>query len=109
MKQNITLTIEQRLLKRVRAIAAQRGTSISGLLAKELEKPVNRQAAYAKAKTRALAYLNTPFRLGGTRLTNREQLHERPEDEAKKVRHALKQVREGKTIPWSRVKDELGL
>ena len=31
------------------------------------------------------------------------------EDEAKKVRHALKQVREGKTIPWSRVKDELGL
>ena len=31
------------------------------------------------------------------------------EEEAKKVRHALKQVREGKTAPWSRVKDELGL
>jgi len=30
-------------------------------------------------------------------------------EEAKKVRHALKQVREGKTTPWSRVKDELGL
>jgi bifunctional DNA-binding transcriptional regulator/antitoxin component of YhaV-PrlF toxin-antitoxin module len=29
--------------------------------------------------------------------------------EAKKLRHALKQVREGKTTPWSRVKDELGL
>ena len=29
--------------------------------------------------------------------------------EAKKVRHAIKQVREGKTTPWSRVKHELGL
>jgi len=31
------------------------------------------------------------------------------EEEAKKLRHTLEQVREGKTIPWSRVKDELGL
>jgi bifunctional DNA-binding transcriptional regulator/antitoxin component of YhaV-PrlF toxin-antitoxin module len=30
-------------------------------------------------------------------------------EEAKKVRHALKQIRAGKTTPWSRVKDELGL
>jgi bifunctional DNA-binding transcriptional regulator/antitoxin component of YhaV-PrlF toxin-antitoxin module len=29
--------------------------------------------------------------------------------EAKKVRHALKQVREGKKTPWSQVKHELGL
>lgn len=29
--------------------------------------------------------------------------------EAKKVRHALKQVREGETVPWSQVKHELGL
>jgi len=29
--------------------------------------------------------------------------------EAKKVRHALKQVREGKTTPWRQVKHELGL
>jgi bifunctional DNA-binding transcriptional regulator/antitoxin component of YhaV-PrlF toxin-antitoxin module len=29
--------------------------------------------------------------------------------EAKKVRHGLKQVREGKTRPWSQVKHELDL
>jgi bifunctional DNA-binding transcriptional regulator/antitoxin component of YhaV-PrlF toxin-antitoxin module len=29
--------------------------------------------------------------------------------EAKKLRHALKQVREGKTKPWSQVKHDLGL
>jgi bifunctional DNA-binding transcriptional regulator/antitoxin component of YhaV-PrlF toxin-antitoxin module len=31
------------------------------------------------------------------------------EDEAKKVRHAVRQVREGKTTPWTKIKDELGL
>jgi len=30
-------------------------------------------------------------------------------EEAKKVRYAIKQVREGKTTPWSQVKHELGL
>jgi len=29
--------------------------------------------------------------------------------EARKVRHGLKQIREGKTVPWSQVKHELGL
>ena len=29
--------------------------------------------------------------------------------ETKQVRHALKQVAEGKTRPWSKIKDELGL
>jgi bifunctional DNA-binding transcriptional regulator/antitoxin component of YhaV-PrlF toxin-antitoxin module len=53
-----------------------------------------------------------PFRGGITVLTKRlttptsERLT--PED-AGKIRHALKQVREGKTTPWSQVKHELGL
>ncbi len=29
--------------------------------------------------------------------------------EAKKVRHALKQIREGKTRPWPQIKHELGV
>ena len=29
--------------------------------------------------------------------------------EARKVRHGLKQVREGKTVAWSQVKHELGM
>jgi hypothetical protein len=29
--------------------------------------------------------------------------------EAKNVRHALKQVQQGKTKPWGRIKHELGL
>ena len=30
-------------------------------------------------------------------------------EEAKKVRHGMKQIRQGKAIPWSQVKNELGL
>jgi hypothetical protein len=77
MKQNITLAIDQPLLKRARAIAAQRGTSISALLAQELGRLVNREAAYVQARRKALANLENPFHLGGTGISNREALHDR--------------------------------
>jgi hypothetical protein len=77
VKQNITLAIEKHLLKRARAIAAQRGTSISALLAQELARLVDREAAYAQGKKKALAYLKNPFHLGGAGIPNREALHDR--------------------------------
>jgi bifunctional DNA-binding transcriptional regulator/antitoxin component of YhaV-PrlF toxin-antitoxin module len=53
-----------------------------------------------------------PFRGGVTVLTKRlsTQAAERltPED-ATKLRHAMKQARQGKATPWSQVKHELGL
>lgn len=77
MKQNITLAIEKPLLKRARAIAVQSGKSISGLLSEELTRLAQREAAYARARSRALAHLNSPFRLGGARMADREALHGR--------------------------------
>ncbi len=77
MKQNITVALDKGLLKRARAIAAQRGTSISGLLAQELGMLVSREKAYARARTKALAYLNNPFHLGGPGIGDREALHDR--------------------------------
>jgi hypothetical protein len=77
VKQNITLAIEKPLLKRARAIAALRGTSVSALLALELGKVVDREVAYAQAKKKALAYLENPLHLGGAGITNREALHDR--------------------------------
>ena len=76
MKQNITLAIDKQLLKRARAFAAQRGTSISAMLADELQKSVARETAYQQAKARALAQLTAPFRLGG-KMPERETLHDR--------------------------------
>jgi hypothetical protein len=77
MKQNITLAVEKPLLKRARAIAAQRGKSVSALLADELEKIADQDAAYDKAMANALAFLKSPFHLGGEGLGDRERLHAR--------------------------------
>jgi hypothetical protein len=77
VKQNITLAIEKPLLKRARAVAAQRGTSVSALLAQELARLVDREVAYAQARTKALAYLQKPFHLGGAGILSREALHDR--------------------------------
>ncbi|HEY6291735.1 MAG TPA: hypothetical protein VI455_09280 [Terriglobia bacterium] len=77
MKRNITLAIDQELLKQARALAAQRGTSISGLLAAELERLVKDDYEYQQAKARALARLASPFHLGGGKMPSREELHDR--------------------------------
>ena len=77
MKRNITLAIDQRLLKKARAFAAQRGTSVSAMLADELLRILDRENAYEQAKIRALALLRSPFRLGGGKMASREALHDR--------------------------------
>jgi hypothetical protein len=77
MTQNITLALDKRLLKRVRAFAASRGLSVSRLLSQELLQLVEREAAYDRAKRKAFAYLDAPFRLGGSGISSRESLHER--------------------------------
>ncbi len=75
MRRKITLAIDRQLLKRARALAAQRGGSISGLAA-ELEKLV-REQRYQQAKARALALLASGFHLGGGKMPSREELHDR--------------------------------
>jgi len=70
MKQNITLALDKGLLKRVRAFAASRGVSVSGMLSEELLRMVERGMAYEHAKRRALAHL-------GKGIADRGALHER--------------------------------
>ena len=77
MKQNITLALDRKLLKQARALAAQRGTSISGLLALELERLVNNHEEYQQAKARALSRMATGFHLGGGKMPRREELYDR--------------------------------
>jgi hypothetical protein len=77
MKQNITLAIDQDLLKKARAHAARRGTSISAMLAYELQKIIARETAYEQARAKALDRLRSPFRLGGGTRPSREALHDR--------------------------------
>ncbi len=77
MKQNITLAIDKRLLKKARALAVERGASVSAMLAGELQKIVERESAYEQAKAKALAQLDSPFHFGGAGIRDREALHDR--------------------------------
>lgn len=77
MKQNITLALDQEILKAARALAAQRGTSISAMLADELHLKVEQQRHYEHSKQIALAMLDRGFPLGGQGIANREALHDR--------------------------------
>jgi hypothetical protein len=77
MKQNITLAVDKSLLKRARALAARQGSSVSAILAQELERIAEREDGYRQAKNRALARLRSPFPLGGEKMADRESLHDR--------------------------------
>ena len=77
MKQNVTVSIRRELLRHARALAAERRTSISGLLAAELEKQVKQARAYASNRRKALALLKQGLHLGGEGIANREDLHNR--------------------------------
>jgi predicted transcriptional regulator len=76
MRQNLTIAIEQDLIRRAKVLAAERGKSISRLLADELQRLVDDQASYLRAKESALAEIDAGLRLGG-RIVSREELHER--------------------------------
>jgi len=77
MKQNITLSIDQDLIKKVKVMAAQRQTSISGMLSDELRKVIQETEEYQWAKRRAMNNLKKGFHFGGVTMPSREDLHER--------------------------------
>jgi hypothetical protein len=76
-RQNVTLSLSRRVLKKVKIIAARRETSISGLLAQEIESLVGEEEAYEQAERQALSLLDKGFHLGGVIRSTRDELHER--------------------------------
>jgi Family of unknown function (DUF6364) len=77
MKQNVTLSLERQTLRKAKILAAKRGTSISGLLARQIEVLVGDEEAYENAERQALALLDQGFHMGGVIRASRDELHER--------------------------------
>lgn len=77
--QNVTLVVPKALLRKVKHLAVERETSISGLMVQALEEIVRHNDAYEQAKGRALHRLKSPFDLGlsGKITWTRDELHER--------------------------------
>jgi hypothetical protein len=76
-KQNITLSLDRSTIRKAKIVAARRSTSISGLLARQVEVLVGEEEAYERAERQATALLDQPFRLGGAAPASRDELHER--------------------------------
>lgn len=77
--QNITLSLPRDVLRKVKILAVQRGTSISRLLTNELERLVAQEELYARAMQRHMQLMEQGIDLGtqGQIHTSRDELHER--------------------------------
>jgi hypothetical protein len=77
MKQNVTISLDRQTIRKAKIVAARRDTSISGLLARQIEILVGEEEAYERAERQAVALLDKGFHLGGGAPVSREELHER--------------------------------
>ncbi len=77
--QNITLSIRKDVLRKVKHIAVEKQTSVSGLLTKMLEDLVEKEDSYHRARERHIALMNNAPDLGthGNIKWSRGDLHER--------------------------------
>lgn len=75
-KRNLTVQLDDDVIRAAKVVAARRGTSVSALVASQLEDLVARDARYREAEARARDLLASPAPRGGRRW-RREDLHER--------------------------------
>lgn len=77
MKIHFTLSIDSELLCDAEALAARRGTSVSRLMADQLQELVRWDLTYERARRRAVTRLEEGFDLGWTPPASRDGLHQR--------------------------------
>ncbi|HEY1948670.1 MAG TPA: hypothetical protein VGG97_16795 [Bryobacteraceae bacterium] len=76
-KQNLTVSLPQQTIRKAKILAARRGSSISGLLAEQIELLVGEDEAYERAHRQALALMEKGFHMGGVIRAARDEWHER--------------------------------
>ena len=76
-KQNLTISLDRQTIRMAKILAARRSTSISGLLARQIEILVGEEEAYERAERQAMSFLDRGFHLGSVIRTSRDELHER--------------------------------
>jgi hypothetical protein len=76
-KQNLTVSLPRQTIRKAKILAARRGSSISGLLAEQIEILVGEEEAYERAERQATTLLDQGFHLGGVIRATRDEWHER--------------------------------
>ena len=77
MQRNITLALDDDLIRKAKVLAARRNLSVSALLREELSRLVSEDDAYETAKRAALERLERGSHLGGGPRPSRDELHDR--------------------------------
>ena len=75
-RRNLTVQLDEDVIRQAKVLAASRGTSVSGLVAKELSELVAREARYEQARRRAMELVARSRPRGG-RTWRRDELHDR--------------------------------
>jgi hypothetical protein len=76
MTRNLTLRVDEAILRRAKIAAVRRDLSLSQWVAQLILKAVGEDPEYERARRRARRLMNKGFHLGG-RPFKREELHER--------------------------------
>jgi Family of unknown function (DUF6364) len=75
-KANLTIQLDEDVIRRARIVAAKRGTSVSALVARELDGLVEQDARYEEARGRAEELMRAATLRGG-RSWRRDEVHDR--------------------------------
>jgi hypothetical protein len=76
-RQNVTISLPPSSLQKARILAARKSTSISGLLADQLERLVSEDEAYEFAHRTAIDLMTRGLKLGGGPALSRDEIHAR--------------------------------
>lgn len=76
-KQNLTLSLPVAMIRKAKVLAAKRSTSVSGLLADQIERLIGADEAYERSHKAAVEMMRRGFHLGGVHDFDRNILHER--------------------------------
>ena len=60
VKRNVTVQLDEEVIAKIKVLAAQRGTSISGLVTAEINRLTEQNERYDRAKKEALARMAAP-------------------------------------------------
>ena len=78
MYRNLTVRLDGGTIRKAKVLAARRSTSVSRLVADEIDRIVREDEAYEQARIEALADLESGFDLGsGGSLPSRESVYDR--------------------------------
>jgi uncharacterized protein DUF6364 len=76
MKRNLTIQLDEEIIRDAKVLAAKRGTSVSALLAHYVTRMAASQQRYEQAKQHALEAMDKAVDRGGVAWT-REELYDR--------------------------------